>query len=173
MILCAGRNETFDFALPIGVGLVESAINLTAIMIDKKPSSLHFVGSAGSYGNHQIFDIIHSCVATNVENSYFTHGAYSPLENKIVSRETSEVINSSNYITTDKSLSCYYQEAGITAENMEFYAIMMVAQKYNIPCSGDFIITNYCDEHAHKDFIHHHEKAKTLLSNYIKEYYEI
>jgi hypothetical protein len=29
MILCAGNNETFDFAIPIGVGLIDSAINLT------------------------------------------------------------------------------------------------------------------------------------------------
>ncbi|MDD4855510.1 MAG: purine-nucleoside phosphorylase, partial [Sulfuricurvum sp.] len=31
MIVCAGNNETFDFALPIGVGLVESAMNLTRL----------------------------------------------------------------------------------------------------------------------------------------------
>ena len=52
MIICAGRNETFPFAHPIGVGLIESAINLTRMCLFDKPDYLLFVGSAGSYGNH-------------------------------------------------------------------------------------------------------------------------
>ena len=40
MILCAGRNETFDFARPIGVGLIESAINLTKLVLEEKPAFL-------------------------------------------------------------------------------------------------------------------------------------
>ena len=28
MIICAGRNETFPFAQAMGVGLIESAINI-------------------------------------------------------------------------------------------------------------------------------------------------
>ena len=31
MIICAGRNETFPFAQAMGVGLIESAINLTRL----------------------------------------------------------------------------------------------------------------------------------------------
>ncbi|MCI0500930.1 MAG: purine-nucleoside phosphorylase, partial [Epsilonproteobacteria bacterium] len=33
MIVCAGRSETFDFAIPVGVGLIESAINLTRLCL--------------------------------------------------------------------------------------------------------------------------------------------
>jgi hypothetical protein len=42
MILCAGNNETFDFATPIGVGLIDSAINLTrhCLVINPNISSL-------------------------------------------------------------------------------------------------------------------------------------
>ena len=29
MIICAGNNETFDFAQPMGVGLIETSMNLT------------------------------------------------------------------------------------------------------------------------------------------------
>lgn len=29
MIICAGNSETFDFATPMGVGLIEMTINLT------------------------------------------------------------------------------------------------------------------------------------------------
>ncbi len=36
MLLCAGRNETLKGATPIGVGLIESAINLTKMCL-KKP----------------------------------------------------------------------------------------------------------------------------------------
>ena len=48
MIVCAGRNETFPFAQTIGVGLIESAINLTRLCLFDKPEYLLFVGSAGS-----------------------------------------------------------------------------------------------------------------------------
>ena len=58
MIICAGRNETFAYAHSIGVGLIESAINLTRTCLFNKPEYLLFVGSAGTYGNHQIFDIV-------------------------------------------------------------------------------------------------------------------
>ena len=58
MIVCAGRNETFPFAQTIGVGLIESAINLTRLCLFDKPEYLLFIGSAGSYGEHKIFDII-------------------------------------------------------------------------------------------------------------------
>ena len=40
MIICAGRNETFHFAHPIGVGLIESAINLTRMCLFNKPEYL-------------------------------------------------------------------------------------------------------------------------------------
>ena len=40
MIICAGRNETFPFAQTIGVGLIESAINLTRICLFNKPEYL-------------------------------------------------------------------------------------------------------------------------------------
>lgn len=40
MIVCAGRNETFPFAHPIGVGLIESSINLTRMCLFDKPDFL-------------------------------------------------------------------------------------------------------------------------------------
>ncbi|MGB0990797.1 MAG: purine-nucleoside phosphorylase, partial [Halarcobacter sp.] len=45
MIICAGRNETFQFAETIGVGLVESAINLTRTCLFNKPDYFLFIGS--------------------------------------------------------------------------------------------------------------------------------
>ena len=42
MIVCAGKNETFDFASPIGVGLIESSINLTKLILFDKPDFLLF-----------------------------------------------------------------------------------------------------------------------------------
>ncbi len=58
MIICAGNNETFDFAEPMGVGLIDTAINLTRLCLFDKPEFLLFVGTAGSYGNHNIFDVL-------------------------------------------------------------------------------------------------------------------
>ena len=70
MIVCAGRNETFDFAQVIGVGLIESAINLTKKCMLNKPDFILFIGTAGSYGNHKVFDIIESRKASNIELSF-------------------------------------------------------------------------------------------------------
>ncbi len=80
MIICAGRNETFDFAESIGVGLIESAIKLTRLCLFKKPDSLIFVGSAGSYGENKIFDIVESKNAANIELSFLLNDSYTPLE---------------------------------------------------------------------------------------------
>ena len=171
MFVCAGKSEQFDFAKPIGIGLMDVAIKLTQICIEQKPEYLHFVGSAGSYGRYQIFDIVESSSACNIENSLFNARAYSPIENS-VSCETMHgeiIVNSSNYITTDSSLSKAYEARKIYLENMEFYAVAKVAKAFDIPMQGTFIITNYCDSNAHEDFLKYHQEAMSKLTTYIKE----
>ncbi|WP_024954531.1 purine-nucleoside phosphorylase [Sulfurospirillum arcachonense] len=177
MIVCAGRNEVFDFAHPIGVGLIESTMNLTRLALFDKPDFLLFIGSAGSYGKHKIFDIIHSKTAANIELGFLDNKCYTPLKNVIsseenqnVPRETLNIVNSSNYITTDNVSSKKFLKLGLELENMEFFALLNVAKEYDIPVAGIFIVTNYCDENAHKDFIKNHSKAKELLTKYMKEY---
>ena len=179
IILSAGNNEIFDFATPIGVGLIQSSINLTELIIEKKPKSILFIGSAGSYGNLKPFEIIHSHSATNIETGYFLDNCYSPIDNKItvkdidVSCETTNkndiLVNSSNYITTNKSLSNKFLANQIEAENMELFSILTVANKFNIPSLGIFVITNYCDKFAHSDFVKNHDKAKEILTLHVKK----
>lgn len=77
-------------------------------------------------------------------------------------------MNSSNYITTDNTLGQHYLAQGIGLENMEFYAVLKVAQKFRIPAGGTFIITNFCDKNAHQDFITHHTEAMRRLTAYIE-----
>ena len=178
MILCAGRNETFDFAKPIGVGLIESATNLTQLILEEKPTFLLFVGTAGSYGRYKIFDIVQSHKASNIELGFLNNLCYTPLISHIetipphVSRETnnlSPIVNSSNYITIDDSLAEKMLSQNIELENMEFFSILHVAKKFNIPCSGLFVITNYCNEHAHRDFMQNHQKAKELIILHVEK----
>lgn len=171
MIICAGEKEQFAFAIPMGIGLIDVAMNLTQYCVVKRPEFILFVGTAGSYGKHQIFDIIKSQSAANIENGFFNAHAYSPIENMIaskddVSRET--IVNSSNYITTDEGLGRHYLEEGIGLENMEFYAVLKVAQKFRIPAGGTFIITNYCNENAHQDFLTNHQEAMKRLTQHIE-----
>lgn len=172
MILCAGESEQFEFAVPVGIGLVNSAINLTKLCLQNPPKYLLFIGTAGSYGKHQVFDIVESKTASNIENSFFTHGAYTPLDNIIstatdVSCET--IVNSSNYITTDSTLSPYYLKQNIQLENMEFFAILKVAQALQIPAGGLFIVTNHCDKDAHKTFMANHKEAMERLTAYMRK----
>lgn len=173
MIVCAGRNETFKFAEPIGVGLIESTINLTRHCLFNKPDFLLFIGSAGSYGNHDIFDIIESKRAANLELSFLSDNSYTPLdnvlesENKMVRNDT--IVNSSNYITTNFELAKNYNNYGIGIENMEFFSVIQVAREFEIPVAGIFIITNYTNKNAHEDFMKNHKEAMSKLTKYLVE----
>lgn len=173
MIICAGRNETFAYAQAIGVGLIESAINLTRICLFEKPEYLLFVGSAGSYEDHKIFDIVESKKASNIELAFLTNSAFTPLdnvlesENKFVRNDT--IVNSSNYISTNEELCKGFKEYGIGIENMEFFSILSVAKQFEIPVAGIFVITNYTNENAHEDFIKNHKEAMEKLTKYLIE----
>ena len=217
MIISAGRNEIFSFALPMGVGLVDMSINLTTIlqkrvMVDSSgryeqnltakqqpderlnlidspvlksakssqnpdkilsalPSEIIFVGSAGLYKDGEVFEIYESSVAANIEISSLENKSYSPIESgiaSIVPRGTCKV-NSSNFITTDQNLAHNLFARGYFLENMEFFAVLKVAQKFQIPAYGIFVATNFCDKNAHADFIKNHEQAKKELENYLKQ----
>jgi nucleoside phosphorylase len=174
MIICAGKNESFNFAHPIGIGLVDSTINLTQLCLFDKPDYLIFIGSAGSYGNYKTFDIIESTSASNIELSFLLNDSYTPINNVIALEEklnikNQAIVNSSNYISINKELSNQYNKYNIGIENMEFFSIMSIAQKFEIPVGGIFVITNYTDNKAHKDFIKNHQKAKDILVEYIKD----
>jgi nucleoside phosphorylase len=171
MIVCAGDIEQFSFATPIGVGLIDSAINLTRLCLLHPPDFILFVGTAGSYGEHNIFDIVESKSASNIEHAFLNRDGYTPIDNLVsaaddVSHET--IINCSNYITTNNHLAKKYLKLNIKLENMEFFSVVKVAKEFNIPVGGVFVVTNYCNKDAHKDFIKNHQKAKEILEEYIK-----
>ncbi len=217
MIISAGRNEIFPFALPMGVGLVDTSINLTALlqkraMVDGRgryeqnltadrqldgrlnlidspilqstksaqnpdkilnalPREIIFIGSAGLYKYGKVFEIYESSAAANIEISSLENKSYSPIKNEIASivpRGTYKV-NSSNFITTDKNLAHKLFDHGYFLENMEFFAVLKVAQKFQIPAYGIFVATNFCDKNAHADFIKNHEQAKKELEKYLKQ----
>lgn len=174
MIVCAGKIEQFPFAKAIGIGLVESAINLSSLLLKAKnmPKEIIFVGTFGLYskdGKIKILDIIESCKALNLESSALLNLSYSPLLNlDNVSYETN-LINCSNFITQNSEISAKFAKLGLLGENMELYSVLEVAKKFQIPARGILCATNFCDESAHKDFIKNHSQAKKLLENYIKE----
>lgn len=176
MIVCAGNNETFDFAMPVGVGLIESAMNLTRLCLFDKPDFLLFVGTAGSYGQHAIFDIIESKTAANIELGFLDNCAYTPLDNVISTNITQTkdiIVNSSNYISTCHEKTKKFLEFGVEIENMEFFSVLKIAKEFDIPAGGVFCVTNYTNQTAHEDFLKNHAKAKELLTchvhNRIKE----
>jgi purine nucleoside phosphorylase len=182
MIISARRNEIFDFALPMGVGLVDMGINLTKFLCENRqnlPSEIIFVGSAGLYKEGEILKIYESSVAANIEISSLENRSYSPIEGEIASivpRGTCKVnssgtckVNSSNFITTDQILAHKLFARGYFLENMEFFAVLKVAKKFQIPVYGVFVATNFCDENAHADFLKNHEQAKKELEKYLKQ----
>ena len=172
MIICAGNNETFDFATPMGVGLIESSMNLTRLCLFDKPEFLLFVGTAGSYGKYNIFDIIESKTAANIELGFLDKCAYTPLENVISTNTTNKhdtIVNSSNYISTCQDKTKKFLDLGIDIENMEFFSVLKIAQEFDIPAGGVFCVTNYTNADAHKDFLKNHNRAKELLSQHVKD----
>jgi len=172
MIICAGNNETFNFANPMGVGLIETTLNLTRLCLFDKPEFLLFVGTAGSYGEKNIFDIVESKTAANIELAFLSSDAYTPLDNVVSTNITNKkdiIVNSSNYISTNKELTSKFLKLGIGIENMEFFAVLSVAKEFDIPAGGVFCITNFTDKNAHQDFSKNHEKAKELLTEHVKK----
>ena len=151
MIASAGNQEIFDFSKSIGVGLVSSAINLTKICLFNRPEFILFIGSAGSYGNHKIFDIVESKNSSNIEMSFLENFSYTPIDNAVridTNLTKSEVVvNSSNYISTNQTLS----------------------KEFEIPAFGIFIVTNYTNENAHNDFLKNHKIAMEKLTQYLIE----
>lgn len=173
MIICAGDIETFKYAQPIGIGLINSAINLTRKCLFNKPDYLLFIGTAGSYGNHEILDIVESKRAANLELSFLNNDSYTPIdnvlesENKLVKNDT--IVNSSNYITTNFELAQKYNDYGIGIENMEYFSVLNVAKQFEIPVAGIFAVTNFTDKNAHEDFKKNHKLAMEKLTNYLIE----
>ncbi len=172
MIICAGNSENFSFATPMGVGLIESAMNITRLCLFDKPEFLLFVGTAGSYGEKKIFDIVESKTAANIELAFLNNDAYTPLDNVVTTNTTNKkdiVVNSSNYISTNAALTKNFLKFGVGIENMEFFSILKVAQEFDIPAGGVFCITNYTNENAHEDFLKNHDRAKVLLEEHVKK----
>ena len=171
MIICAGNNENFSFATPMGVGLVETAMNLTRLCLFDKPEFILFVGTAGSYGHKNIFDIVESKTASNIELSFLQNKSYTPLDNVVTTNTEGTkdiVVNSSNYISTDAELAKNFLKFGVGIESMEFFSVLRIAQEFNIPAGGVFCVTNFTNKDAHEDFLKNHEKAKALLSEHVK-----
>ncbi|MEA2049831.1 MAG: purine-nucleoside phosphorylase [Campylobacterota bacterium] len=173
MIVSAGDNETFSFATLIGVGLIDSAINLTRLCLFDKPDYILFIGSAGSYGDYNIFDIIESSTASNIELSFLENNSYTPIDNVLKSEnlklQSETIVNSSNYISTNSTVSKKLISYGIGIENMEFFSVLKVAKEFDIDVKGIFVVTNYTNEHAHEDFISNHKKAIDILLSYLED----
>ncbi len=171
MIICAGDIESFDFATPMGIGLVDVAMNVTRLCLFDKPEFLLFVGTAGSYGSANVLDVIESKTAANIELSFLEQKSYTPIDN-VISAQTEDkkdlIVNSSNYITTDEVLASGYEKFGIAIENMEFFSVVRVAMEFDIPVGGVFCVTNYCNSNAHEDFLKNHKAAKEKLSLHVK-----
>ncbi|OPX27653.1 MAG: purine-nucleoside phosphorylase [Campylobacteraceae bacterium 4484_166] len=174
MIVSAGNNELFRYAKAIGVGLIDSAIGLSQLCLFDRPDFILFVGSAGSYGSKNIFDIVQSRSSSNIEHSFFKDKSYTPInntikaDNKLVKDET--IVNSSNYITTNKDICDLYIQKNIGIENMEFYAVMKVAQHFSIDVAGIFVVTNYCYEDAKEQFAKNHQKSKDILTTFLYQH---
>ena len=159
--------------MPIGVGLVESAINLTRLCLMQAPEFILFAGTAGTYGEHEVFDLVESRGAAQIELSFWQHQSYTPIDNVITSEGLGiahqTIVNSSNYITTDPSFAKHFLRHGIGAENMEFFSVLRVAKEFNIPAGGIFVITNRCDKNAHRDYMVNYPKALEILQQHLKE----
>ncbi len=171
MIVCAGRTEAFSFVRAIGVGLIESAYNLSLIFKSEKPSTVLFVGSCGSYGKLGVFDSFYSESAFQVESAYCLGEAYTPLESKIISNVSHEtIVNSSNYITSSKRASEKFLALGADAENMEFFSVLWAAREAGVSAKGFFVMTNYCFENAKEEYAKNIKTATEIIyDRYEKE----
>lgn len=171
LIICAGKSEDFKFAKSVGVGLVEAAINLTKICLEKKPEKLVFIGSCGLYRDGKMLKIYESTHAFNIEASKLTHNFYSPAECEVnlgVSHET-KICNSSNFICTDEKVAVKFANLGFFMENMEAFSVLNIAKKFGIEAVCFLCASNFCDKFAHETFIKNHTKVKQNLERFLQE----
>ncbi len=178
MFVCAGKMESFSFARSIGVGLVQSALELSRLCLLEKPTSLIFIGSAGVYD----FDLPLLCLyksahAFQIEQSFVTQHSYTPIENAL-EIQTDDFkaldlppikVNSSNYIHTDPNFAGCMRHLGIGLENMEFFSVLSVAKAFNLPSFGIFCTTNWADHNAHAQFLENHAQACTKLQAWVTQ----
>lgn len=169
MLISSGNKEIFKDVHPMGVGLIETSINLSRVCLFNKPDFLLFYGSAGSYGKYDVFDVVESSSSSNVELSFLQDNSYTPIDNACDSEvnfcKNETIVNSSNYITTNFELAKKYNDYGIGIENMEFFAIMMVAKAFDIPVGGIFVISNFCNLDAHSDYQKNIKKTMKILKD--------
>ncbi|WP_270978149.1 purine-nucleoside phosphorylase [Campylobacter helveticus] len=168
MIVCAGGNELFPFAKPIGIGLIESAMNLTKICLEFRPKKLIFIGTCGLYKNGEILGIYESSHAFNIEFSKLNH-FYSPAKTEICLKKSAYKINSSNYICTDKNVALKLANLGLDVENMEAFSVLSVAENMKIEASCILCATNFCDAFAHENFLKNHQNAKEKLEETLRK----
>ncbi|MDR2638650.1 MAG: purine-nucleoside phosphorylase [Helicobacteraceae bacterium] len=172
MIVCAGKSERFDFAMPIGVGLVSAAINLTQLCLMQRPKYLLFIGTAGSYEDYDYLQIVTSQGAANIELSLLQNQSYTPIDNVLLSAGDlvahQTLVNSSNYITTDAKLAKEMKRHKVGLENMEFFAVISVAREFGIGAGGVFCVTNHACAEAHAQYEAHHQAALDRLDGYAK-----
>lgn len=181
MIYC-GKIETFSFAKSVGVGLIDSAINLTRSILYDRPDEIVFVGTCGAYADSiPLLETFETRSAVNIELSFLQKQSYTPLNNLLtnVSHETftkdsnnilqkqSKIVNSSNYITTDSTLAKQLVKLGISYENMEFFSVLQVAQTFNLPALGIFCVTNHTHQNAQQEFFENHKIAMKKIESYI------
>lgn len=167
MIFCAGNIESFDFARTLGIGLVQSSITLTKIILEEKPEEIIFIGSFGLYKEGKIGDIVEVKQACNIELSSLLNLSYSPLKNSY--KEGEILINSSNFITKNEALASALFEQGILGENMEVFSFFEVAKEFQLPAKAYLVATNFCSNSAHEDFLKNHKICMEKLTQYLKD----
>lgn len=184
MFVCAGNGEEFGFARSIGVGLVESAITLSKFCATEMVESLVFVGSAGSYDKEvDLLELFVSTESTQIESSLLVGESYTPLKQEIKSLENvscetiskilslnlpQAIVNSSNYICVDSAYALRMKERGILLENMEFFSVLSVARRFNIPALGVFCVSNHCGERAHQEFLENRGEVMRRLRGVVE-----
>ena len=174
LFVTAGNGEEFPFSVALGIGLNEISIKLTEYIstAKNKPREIIFLGTAGSYGKHKILDLIVTNQATQIELSFLENKSYTPLKSLINLPKTNiDIVNSSNYISTDFNLATQFLEMGITLENMEFFSVFQVAKYFNIDVEAVLVVTNFTNKNAHQDYLKNYKKALKKIEEFVKKNY--
>ncbi len=90
LLVCAGGNEQFERASPVGIGMVAAAIGVARLLaeISEAVSEVIFVGSCGLYINSEqknqnglnLLDVFECKIAANIEATAVLKMGYSPAD---------------------------------------------------------------------------------------------
>ena len=163
----------------IGIGLVDSAINLTRILEEYAYlKNIIFIGTAGAYKDSKlkIGDLVQAKETGLFSLSQYEGDSYLP--NKMIKKiscnqfsgiEAVQVASVLEINRRGEKLAKVFWKTGYSAEHMELFSVARVAKKFNKNIYSVLGVSNIVNQSAHQDWLKNNKKVSLETNKKLKE----